>query len=841
MSKPVEVSFSYPLPVPTEGKTLAVSHFPTAHQTLIFRLWEMVDYRKIAKVLKTSGENVLRAAGAMGMGPQNVLETWMTRGYIAIIKAVWNLLPYEQILELLDWDEDHLAYILQEDDFLGCKLGEKCFCPPVFYRELTREEQERTAAIRQTMLRSVRPLDSEETARPFDFYRSTYAPIVEKKVREVVVDNSWCVELPADSSEIDVFVADFKAYAKKYGVAFTEKSEKKIRIVMDVQTDDEEYREVSIRDNEILIRAAYPVGVLRGLYDLEDLAESVGTFSFEKKTYRKKTKVKTRIIYSFSSLYTGVLEKDTALSFPDELLEGYGRRGINGIWIQAVLYQMAPYPFAENLCQGWENRLANLEALTRRAARYGIKVYLYINEPRNMPASFFENYPHLKGATLQEGWHCLCSSHPDTHKYMKDALQTLCTRVPLLGGFLNITQSENRVLCCSQGIHTAPEQLCPVCSQRKNSEVNAEMIRVMCDAIAEVAPQMKFFAWAWAWVQHLGKEDTDALVRSLPKNAIVMQVSESQIQFERGGIHSFVRDYSISIVGPGDPAREMWKTAREQGLEVAAKVQINNSWECSSVPYLPVYENVAQHMKNLIDEGVEHMLLSWTLGGYMSDNIKIASSYFFEEESERIDAYQQVLERNYGPYAGQVKEAVGHFCRGFDQFPFNVWHIYRSTCNSGAANLLYPQPSGMECTMTCFPYDDLEGWRGARPGDLREGAAYPPEVLEDQYRKLCQEWEKGLKILEGMPQCEFYDMALYGYTLFKSTHNHISYVRQRDGERNEAVMRRIVENEREMALLAYRIMLRNSAVGFEAANHYFATRSNLVEKIVQCDYLLQNP
>ena len=43
---------------------------------------------------------------------------------------------------------------------------------------------------------------------------------------------------------------------------------------------------------------------------------------------------------------------------------------------------------------------------------------------------------------------------------------------------------------------------------------------------------------------------------------------------------------------------------------------------------------------------------------------------------------------------------------------------------------------------------------------------------------------------------------------------------------------------RELALLAYRIMLRNAAVGFEAANHYYATRSNLIEKVVQCDYLL---
>lgn len=841
MSNRVEVHFSYPMPIPTENKTLAVDHFPASYQTLVFRLWEMVDYRRLARVLRTSDETVLRAAQAMGLGPQNVSDAWMTRGYIAIIKAVWNLLPYEQIYELLGWDENHLAYILQEDDFLGNKLGEKCSCAPVFYRELTDAEQERTAAIRQTMLRSIRPLDCEQTARPFDFYKSTYAPIVKNVTREVVVDNSWSVELPENSGQIDQFVADFRVFAQKYGVTFAQKGEKKIRIDMDVQTGDEEYREVSIDDSGILIRAGHPVGVLRGLYDLEDLVESVGTFSFEKKTYRKKTRVKTRIIYSFSSLYTGVLDQDTAVSFPDELLEGYGRRGINGIWLQAILYQMAPYPFAENLSEGWEKRLANLVALTHRAARYGVKVYLYINEPRNMPASFFVHYPQLRGAELKKGWHCLCSSHPDTHRYVKDAIQTLCRRVPLLGGFINITQSENRVLCCSHGIHTAKENLCPVCSRRKHSEVNAEMLRVMCDAVAEAAPQMKFFAWAWAWVQHLGKEDTDNLLRSLPKNAIVMQVSESQKEFVRGGIHSFVRDYSMSVIGPGEPAKEMWKTAREQGLEVAAKVQINNTWECSSVPYLPVYENVARHMQNLIDEGVEHMLLSWTLGGYISDNIKIASSCFFEEECEQTDTYAQVLERNYGPYAPQVREAVRCFCRGFDEFPFNVWHVYRAPCNSGAANLLYPRPSGMRCTMTCYPYDDLEGWCGARPTDLREGTPYPPGVLEEQYRKVCQEWEKGLQILEDMPTCEFHDMALYGYTLFKSTCNHICYVRQRDGERNADIMRKTVESERELALLAYRIMLRNSAVGFEAANHYYATRSSLMEKVVQCDYLLQNP
>lgn len=844
---------------PTKGKVLKVSHFPTEYQTLIFRLWEMVDYRKIAKVIETSEENVLKAAQDMGLGAQKYLSEWMSRGYISILRAVWNLLPYEQIYKLLDWDRERLSFVLKEDDFLGHKLGEKCDCPPVLFRPLSEEERKATARIKETMEKEVLPLMREETAVPFDFFQSKYQPIVESRRREVVVDSGWCIELPEESSGIDDYVADFKAFAAKYGVTFCERSEKKIRIQMDVAnrageeasvaggtgdgivTQDEEYHEINVKEDLITINAVYPAGVLRALYDLEDLAENAGSFTFDKKSYKKRTKVKTRFIYSFCGLYNDVLDRDTRISFPDELLEGYARRGINGVWIQGVLYKIAPYPFDEKLSEGWEERLANLEALTHRAARYGIKVYVYINEPRNMPFSFFEKYPHLKGASLGrgEGVACLCSSHPEVHKYLKDALQTVCRRVPLLGGFFNITQSENRATCWSRGYKATKEEECPVCSKRKPAVVTSEILKTMADAVAEVDPKIKFFAFAWTWMHDLGEEVFE-LVDLLPKNVIVLQVSESKMKFVRSGIVGEVRDYALSIVGPGEQAKALWDASKKHGLEVAAKVQINNSWECSTAPFLPVYDNVIQHMKNLIDEGIEHMMLSWTLGGYFSDNLKIASSYFFEDECNQEDVYDEVLTRNYGSYAEQVKQAVNHFCKGFGEYPFNIYHVYRGPSNAGVANLLYPEPSGMRSTTTCYSYDDVKGWCAAWPGDDIEGwpELYTGEVLEAQYDKLCKEWEKGLAILEGMPVCEFYDMAVYGYTLFKSSYNQTAYYLLRDGERDEEKMRKLVESEKELALKAYEIMLRNSSVGYEAANHYYVTRSMLMEKIVQCDYLL---
>lgn len=826
---------------PTEGKTLKIPHFPTLHQALIFRLWEMVPCTKLAEVLQATEENIKKTAFDMGLTPQKNLDKWGTRGYISIIKAVWNLLPYEQLYTLLGWDRARLSFCLKEDDFLGVKLGEKCDCPPVLYRELTDCEKLKTAKIKETVEKVIRPLDKYDIAEPFDFFTNHYSPIVEKTACEISVDSSWSIEYSC--AGIDAFVSDFKSFAKKHGVEFKALSDKKISIAIDVDTDDEEYHELDITEKGISINAGSEVGVLRALYLLRDLVESVGSFTFKKKSYKRKTKIKTRFIYSFCGLYADVLDKPSEISFPEELLEGYARCGINGVWIQGVLYKLSPYPFDEKLSEGWQTRLKNLDELTKRAARYGIKIYMYINEPRPLPLSFFEKNPDLRGAVLGEGFACLCSSNPVTHEYLRNALQTVCKGAPLLGGFLNITQSENNVTCHSAGMaHTSADKVCKVCKNLSASDVTANLIKTMTAAITEIIPSAKFFYYAWSLGYTLGDDEAEKLIEKLPEEAIVLQVSETEIPFEKGGVHDKILDYSLSIIGPGDVAKKQWEIAKKNGLEIAAKIQINNSWENSSAPFIPVYDNVITHMKNLIDEGVDHIMLSWTLGGYISDNIKMASSYFFYDEISNTAAYDEVLLRTYGKYADTVKYAVGHFCKGFSAYPFNTMHIYCGPSNAGVANLLYPEKTGLSGTMTCFPYDDLYGtWRGKsviNPDD--PNFLYPPEVLEKQYGILCNEWEKGLEIIKDMPDCEFKDMAIYNYTLFKSSHNQIRYYLQRDGISDKTVMDDIIKSEKHLATVAYKIMLKNAAVGYEAANHYYVTRANLEEKIVQCEYLLNN-
>ena len=824
------------LPKIQKGQNLDIKHFPTKFQALIFRLWECVPAKRLAEVLKTDENTVEQLAADMGLGKQKWLDDWMTRGYISILRHAWNILPYSQLCQLLDWSEERLDYILKEDDFLGIKLAgwnlARTDCGEVVYRPLTDEEKKRTAEIKNVIEKEILSIDALKAEPPFSFFADRYAPITTKKSRQVTVDDSW--EIKCNCRGAEDFVKDFVDEARRvYGVEFNGGSGRYIEICMTAKTDDEEYHEIDITDSKIIINAATPLGIMRALYYILDLANGSGALSFDKKKYKRKTKIKTRFIYSFCGLYGDVLDKDSSISFPDELLRGYARQGINGVWIQGVFFKLAPYSFAPEKCEGWKARLENLDKLTRRCARYGIKVYMYINEPRNLDMAFFEKNPELKGTEQLGGYACLCSSHPETHKYLRETIQTICKSAPLLGGFLNITQSENLTLCYSNGVQGTEdfkeEGFCPVCGKRKGSEVTAEVLKVMADAASDVNPDVKFFVYAWVWGRHFADQLED-LISRLPKNVIITQVSETGIEFNRGGIDNKVDDYSLSIVGPGQAAKDLWSVARKHGLQVAAKVQINNSWECSTAPFLPVYENVTEHMKNLIDAGIEHIMLSWTLGGYVSDNIKIASAYFFEDTENSDNPYDVVLENSYGEYAHKVKSAAKHFCKGFSEYPFDWKHIYDGPSNSGAANIIYPQPTGINATMTCYPYDDLKAWCAG---------VYTPEILEMQYAKLCAEWEKGLGVLADVPDCEFKDMAVYGYTLFKASLNQIRYYMLRDGKPDKSEMDKLVQSDKELALMAYKIMLRNSSVGYEAANHYYVTRTSFMEKVVNCDYLLK--
>ena len=687
--------------LPKPGKEpVCLPHFPTRECAFVFRALEFFTYEKIAEILDTTPENIQALGLAMGIREDQKSDIWIKKGYITIIRSLWHLLPYEQLLQLLALDEDTLATLLREEDFLDIKLGSKPVCEKLCWKPLSEAD---TLAL-QRIRTSMEALSLEGKA-PFAFE-----------------------------------------------------------------------------------------------YMLPDVDLS------------GKERFGTRMIYLFSGLYQKSFDVDSEEYCPDSLLESYSRVGINAIYTQGVLYMLSEFPFDKGLSEGYEQRLANLKKLTERCAKYGIKVFLYLNEPRSMNKTFFEKYPQLKGHVEDDDHICLCTSTEPVQNYIKNAVETICRSAPLLGGFFCMALSENLSNCYSH-VRGTTKCNCPRCKEKSIGEVIGGFFAAVREGADRVNPAIKVFDYSWDGDDLAIRYD---IIDHLPDRVGVESICEARVPYEIGGVKSVLEDYSLNIIGPGERSLAMWKRAKARGLETIAKLQVNTTWECSTVPALPVLGKVDQFMTRLVEEGVDHLQLSWTLGGYPSMNLLYACKYFFE--NAKIPKISE-----------NMQKASKLFSDAFSEFPSHIATAYYGPQNAGPATLFYEKPTGYNASMTCYAYDDLHKWRGI----------YPEAVYAEQFEKLCAKWKAGLQLIEQEEDTETRQMAEAGYCLFRAALNLIQFVRLRDGNGTKEALYRIVADEKENAMTMLRLMNQNPAIGFEAANHYYFSRFGICEKVINCDYLLE--
>jgi hypothetical protein len=329
-----------------------------------------------------------------------------------------------------------------------------------------------------------------------------------------------------------------------------------------------------------------------------------------------------------------------------------------------------------------------------------------------------------------------------------------------------------------------------------------------------------------------------------------MSVSEWRKPIERGGIRSEIGEYSISAVGPGPRAERHWAVARETGLKTVAKVQFNNTWELSAVPYLPVMDLVARHNHELARRHVDGMMLSWSLGGYPSPNLRIARR-FAEDPTLAIEEVLDELARDlYGsdgaPHARRAWTAMSE---AFTEFPYGGSVVYTAPQQVGPANLLFERPTGYRATMVGFPYDDLASWRGP----------YPEEIFATQFEKVATGWAAGLESLRkavaaapenrrAFAESEL-RVASAAQLHFASVANQVRYILGRNSlldanlpaaerEQVRTHLRQVLEDEIRLAKKLVTIRQADSRIGFEATNHYYYVPLDLAEKVLNCEDLL---
>ena len=842
-------------------------HFPDRLHLFIWRNWELTNADRMAKVLGTTPDKVLEIGASMGLPPKpNLTQDQLRRLYITIIRENWHVLPDDQLIELLGWNSRQYDYTLKEDDFLWMKLGlVKPRCERLRYEEPTAAARQRTAEIKRLVRETFGSALDEPGEPAFQFVHrlsATRTTFLSRSAEppskgEVDLRRGWKLIKPPEDSGVPLhIVEEFRQYlhtAFECETAWEEKAapgSKYVELRVDTSIAQTAGSfELAVEPEKIIVRGSDVEGIRQGLYFLEDQMERRQAPCLAPGTVSRTATLEPRYVYSYFALYGDPLWDTEIDPFPEGFLEKLARAGVSGVWLQAVLRNLAPSQKFPEFGEGWRVRLKNLNRMVQRAQEFGIKIYLYLNEPRSMPASFYADHPGVRGTTDADdaGYFALCTSTPEVRAWLADSLAHVFTEVPGLGGVFCITASENLTNCYSHD----QAQLCPRCSKRPAAEVVAEVIETFRNGVRRSSATAQIIAWDWGWgpdwVPH-GAADAKDVIERLPRDVALLSVSEWNQPISIGGVESKVGEYSISAGGPGPRALRNWSLARQRGLATMAKVQWSTTWEISAVPYIPVPNLIARHCQNLRKAEIKGLMASWTVGGYPSPNFEVAREFYFSPSPEPEQALERVAVRRYGKAAAPgILKAWATFSRAFEEFPFVSLAIYVIPTQHGPANPLRLRPTGYRGGVMLFPYDDYKAWAGP----------FPVEAVERQFDKMSELWKPGLaSFREALPHVPEANRASASkdlgvaetcYIHFQSVAHQFHFYRLRDrwlvasGDDRAAVtksMIRIARDEMELAKRQYAIAKLDSTIAFEASNHYYYRPRSLVEKLLNCQYVI---
>lgn len=528
-----------------------------------------------------------------------------------------------------------------------------------------------------------------------------------------------------------------------------------------------------------------------------------------------------KIVYSYSMLYGDTLLSGEEI-VSDELLERLSYVGITGIWLQGVLSTLSYYPFVKGVSDGYEVRRKNLNKLIEKCKAYGIKVYLYMNEPRGLtPDKFTPETEGLKGREWGGAW-SLCTQRDEVRNYLYEAVKDLVSAVPELGGIITITMSENITNCYSR-----EDNDCPICSKLKKQYVVPDVNNIIMHAIRDAGVPVRLIAnlWSWSKMFNWTKEEVLEGIENLDKDIDVLCVSEVGT-VERNGVVKNITEYSISNPGPSKEVVEYLTHAKKLGHKIMAKVQINNTWEFPILPYIPVFELVLEHLTNLKNLSIEGLMASWTLGGYPTVSLDLANSVFRGDFN-----YDDWLQKHFLSESVIVKESCKHFSKAFSYYPFDIGSLYFGPQNLGATNVLYKEPTGFEASMVTYPYDDVKSWVG------ENGV----EGYKRGLTNLLTEWEKGLEIIKNTDGnflfSEYKRFANVLYVNLKSALNQVVF---NEEKKTGKINREIIEDEISLTKTLYKLASEDSRIGFEASMHYYFTQNSFLERFVNLRSLLEN-
>lgn len=680
---------------------------------------------------------------------------------------------------------------------------------------------------------------------PPAYFCATCEPLEgEVSLRGVFLDKKF----PDSEGLLDTVYEDFEAFAKVsgfWGHSFP------IHLLCDPAYEGEAHA-ILVDESGVSVRAGTTEGIRRALYFLEDTMIKRGGPILVYGECERRAWVKTRISRCFFSPRnrSGNEEDDELVNggdyYPENYLSRLAHDGVNGIWIYTHMETLVRTTLHPEAAEKSELRLNKLNRIIEKCRRYGIRVFVFFSEPHK---KHLAGHPELAGNTLWNGVRTFCTSTKEGREFCADAMEKLFTACPRLGGIINLCQGEYTTSCAS----ALPVIRCPYCGDKSAGQVLAETMDAFAEGMRRAgAADAECIAWTYG-MRVWDIPNIRDYVRHMPKDIVELQNFEEGGWNEQLGKKRLATDYWLSYTGPSEMFEATAEEARKNGIQMYAKLQVCNSHEVATVPYIPAPGLLFDRYKYMHENGITGVMQCWFFGNYPCMMSRAASELSFLEDFSDKHAYLRSLASL--SWGAERAEAVARVWETFEDayrnYPTSIGFSYNGSMHAGPTWILQLIPKNTVPSHT---------WVGNLPttGDRLAACLHGTHTMEECFT-LCDQmqrgWKKGLALMESISACgedeqsrEQLSVARALAVLFESGTNIVEFylLREKLGRGEDdpfallARMRELFAVEKENSRKLCALWENDSRLGFHSeAETYQFHKERLLHRIAALDFILE--
>jgi len=518
-------------------------------------------------------------------------------------------------------------------------------------------------------------------------------------------------------------------------------------------TDVPEAYSIEVSPKGIRLLANDTEGVRRAVFHLEELISAADGPFLNPGVIRKKPWLKNRITRCFfGPIKRPPLNRDELMDdvdyYPDAYLNRLAHEGVNGLWLSIEWKDITKTSFREP-DPNMEKRLAKLRRTAEKCGRYGIKLWLYSNEPEGFHSEgdpMRKAHPELLGAGWGSARRFVCPNSEAGQKFIYESTRWIFSQVPGLGGMINISLGEGGSSCLDAvGVNRDARPDCPRCSLVPNWQTLAAGQGAMARGVKDGNPDAECICWlympSWKpfapWVYELGSH--------MPKDVTLQVNYESgavKYQLDRPRVGG---DYWLSFIGPSERFARIAGLAAANKTPMSAKLQVGCSHEAATIPFMPVPTLLYRKYKEMPGMNVTSVMQCWYFGNYPGVMNRAAGRLAFEDFSGTEENFLQALARpEWGGDAELVVRAWKHFSEGFQLFPLSTRFQWWGPMHAAPVWPLHLKPALKQLQPTWL----VGGPCGDAVGEVMDNHTLDEAVILS--RQMSEEWNRGVALMKSI-------------------------------------------------------------------------------------------